>query len=120
MISARNVTVTRGERHLIDDVSISLSPGTFSIIIGPNGAGKSTLMKVLCGEMTPIRAMSPMAMSTSRFSLRCNSRGVAPCCRRARCLPFPSLRLKSCGWVRWRKGRAPRMNRHDARLRKSA
>ena len=53
MISARNVTVTRGERHLIDDVSISLSPGTFSIIIGPNGAGKSTLMKVLCGEMTP-------------------------------------------------------------------
>ncbi len=53
MISARNVTVTRGERHLIDDVSISLSPGTFSVIIGPNGAGKSTLMKVLCGEMTP-------------------------------------------------------------------
>ncbi len=53
MISARNITVTRSNRHLLDDVSIELKPGTFSVIIGPNGAGKSTLMKVLCGEMKP-------------------------------------------------------------------
>ncbi|UHS62120.1 heme ABC transporter ATP-binding protein [Agrobacterium vaccinii] len=51
MISTRGVTVTRSGRRLLDDVSIKLSPGTFSVIIGPNGAGKSTLMKVLSGEM---------------------------------------------------------------------
>jgi iron complex transport system ATP-binding protein len=51
MISTRNVSVTRSGRRLLDEVSIELQPGTFSVIIGPNGAGKSTLMKVLSGEM---------------------------------------------------------------------
>lgn len=51
MISTRGVTVTRSGRRLLDDVSVNLTPGTFSVIIGPNGAGKSTLMKVLSGEM---------------------------------------------------------------------
>lgn len=51
MISTRGVTVVRSGRKLLDDVTIDLEPGTFSVIIGPNGAGKSTLMKVLSGEM---------------------------------------------------------------------
>jgi iron complex transport system ATP-binding protein len=51
MISARGITVVRSGRRLLDDVSITLEPGTFSVIIGPNGAGKSTLMKVLSGDM---------------------------------------------------------------------
>ncbi|XUY26194.1 heme ABC transporter ATP-binding protein [Agrobacterium sp. rho-8.1] len=52
MISTRCVTVIRSGRRLLDEVTIRLEPGTFSVIIGPNGAGKSTLMKVLSGEMT--------------------------------------------------------------------
>ncbi|MBB3946000.1 iron complex transport system ATP-binding protein [Rhizobium skierniewicense] len=52
MISTRGVTVIRSGRRLLDEVTIRLEPGTFSVIIGPNGAGKSTLMKVLSGEMT--------------------------------------------------------------------
>jgi iron complex transport system ATP-binding protein len=51
MISTHGLTVVRSGRKLLDDVSIHLTPGTFSVIIGPNGAGKSTLMKVLSGEM---------------------------------------------------------------------
>lgn len=51
MITTHGVTITRSGRRLLDDVTISLKPGTFSVIIGPNGAGKSTLMKVLSGEM---------------------------------------------------------------------
>ncbi len=51
MICARNIAVVRSCRHLLDDVSVTLQPGTFSVIIGPNGAGKSTLMKVLSGEI---------------------------------------------------------------------
>lgn len=51
MITTHGVTVVRSGRRLLDDISISLKPGTFSVIIGPNGAGKSTLMKVLSGEM---------------------------------------------------------------------
>jgi iron complex transport system ATP-binding protein len=53
MISAENITVTRSDRKLLDDVGIDLVPGRFTVVIGPNGAGKSTLMKVLSGEMKP-------------------------------------------------------------------
>jgi iron complex transport system ATP-binding protein len=53
MIVAKNITVTRGGRKLVDDIGISLEPGRFTIVIGPNGAGKSTLMKVISGEMAP-------------------------------------------------------------------
>ena len=55
MISASNVTVARSGRKLLDEVSIELLPGRFTVVIGPNGAGKSTLMKVLSGEMQPDR-----------------------------------------------------------------
>ena len=33
----------------LDDVSLSVAPGSFHAIVGENGAGKSTLMKVLSG-----------------------------------------------------------------------
>ncbi len=53
MISAQAISVTRGRRKLLDDVTVDLHSGCFTIIIGPNGAGKSTLMKILSGEMKP-------------------------------------------------------------------
>ena len=53
MIIADKVTVSRSGRKLIDNISIALKPGQFTVVIGPNGAGKSTLMKVLSGEMKP-------------------------------------------------------------------
>jgi iron complex transport system ATP-binding protein len=53
MIIADKVTASRSGRKLIDDISIELKPGKFTVVIGPNGAGKSTLMKVLSGEMQP-------------------------------------------------------------------
>ncbi|SFB52920.1 iron complex transport system ATP-binding protein [Rhizobium sp. NFR07] len=53
VIIADKVTVTRSGRKLIDEITIGLKPGQFTVVIGPNGAGKSTLMKVLSGEMKP-------------------------------------------------------------------
>lgn len=53
MIRAQNVSIRRGGRSLIDNVSLSLEPGKFTVIIGPNGAGKSTLLKTLSGELKP-------------------------------------------------------------------
>ncbi|HML28143.1 MAG TPA: heme ABC transporter ATP-binding protein [Hyphomicrobium sp.] len=53
MLEARNVTVRRGRRALLSDVSITIVPGRLTAIIGPNGAGKSTLLRVMTGEIQP-------------------------------------------------------------------
>lgn len=38
-----------GDRQLLEDINLSVTPGSVTGLIGPNGAGKSTLMKLLAG-----------------------------------------------------------------------
>ena len=44
-----------GERAVVSEVKLSLAPGDRLGLLGPNGAGKSTLIKVLAGELAPLR-----------------------------------------------------------------
>lgn len=44
--------ITKGQA-LVQDVSLSVSPGETLGIVGPNGSGKSTLLKLLSGLLTP-------------------------------------------------------------------
>lgn len=48
-LSVRNLTFARGDRRIIDDVSLDLEPGSFTSLIGANGAGKTTLLRLLLG-----------------------------------------------------------------------
>lgn len=50
---AQGVTVLRGGRAIVREVSLELDGGSFVGLIGPNGAGKSTLMSVLAGLLPP-------------------------------------------------------------------
>ncbi len=52
-ISAQKVTLRRGKKTLIEDISIDIVPGKVLAVIGPNGAGKSTLLSVLAGDNKP-------------------------------------------------------------------
>ena len=54
-IEARSVTVVRGGRAIVEDVTLAVQGGQFVGLIGPNGAGKSTLMAVLAGLLAPER-----------------------------------------------------------------
>jgi len=51
IIQANNVSLKRKGLKVIDDISITLSPGDFHILLGPNGAGKSTLLNILSGDI---------------------------------------------------------------------
>jgi len=53
VIDASAVTVTAGQRVLLDDVTWQLGPGDRVGLIGPNGSGKSTLLDLLAGPDDP-------------------------------------------------------------------
>jgi heme exporter protein A len=47
------VHVWRGDRHVLQGVSLTLGPGQFMHVSGPNGTGKTTLLRVICGLLRP-------------------------------------------------------------------
>ena len=53
LIDAVGLTVTRPDRDLFRDVSITISSGDRVGFVGINGTGKSTLLRVLAGRQAP-------------------------------------------------------------------
>jgi simple sugar transport system ATP-binding protein len=49
----QNLSKRFGEFQALQDVSLSLEPGTFHALLGENGAGKSTLVKCIMGFYQP-------------------------------------------------------------------
>jgi iron complex transport system ATP-binding protein len=48
-LEARALSVARGARRVVDDVTLTLGAGEAVALIGPNAAGKSTLVRALAG-----------------------------------------------------------------------
>ncbi len=53
MLTVESVSVSMGDRRIIDDVSFSVEKGTLIALLGPNGAGKTTVLRTLAGILTP-------------------------------------------------------------------
>jgi iron complex transport system ATP-binding protein len=51
VIRCEGVTVTIGERRILDGVALDVPSGAWLSIVGPNGAGKSTLLRHLTGAV---------------------------------------------------------------------
>ena len=53
VIDAVGVTVRRGDRVILDDLTWRLGPGDRVALVGVNGSGKTTLMRTLTGDLAP-------------------------------------------------------------------
>ena len=54
LLSLNSVTVMRGERAALADVTLCIDAGEHICILGPNGCGKSTLIKTITRECYPL------------------------------------------------------------------
>src|SRR4051794_15101188 len=52
-LELKNVSLARGGRQILHDISWSVPHGACAAILGPNGSGKSTLARILSGYMWP-------------------------------------------------------------------
>jgi ATP-binding cassette subfamily F protein uup len=51
--SGRGLRKQLGERRIVDDVDVLLTPGMRLGVLGPNGSGKTTLLRMIIGELKP-------------------------------------------------------------------
>jgi iron complex transport system ATP-binding protein len=76
VLAAENITVARGGKTILRDVSVQAHAGEFIAVLGPNGAGKSTLLKVMAGLLKPdagrvmLDANPLSALSTRQLAAR--------------------------------------------------
>ncbi len=49
LVEMKNISISFGGIHAVEDASIDLYPGEVVAVLGHNGAGKSTLIKILSG-----------------------------------------------------------------------
>ncbi len=62
LLEFQNVTVQRGERIVLDGVTLSIAQGEHAAILGPNGSGKSTFIKLLTRELYPRLKSEPWSL----------------------------------------------------------
>ncbi|MFH8369865.1 ABC-F family ATP-binding cassette domain-containing protein [Streptomyces sp. NPDC018031] len=73
-VRAEGVTVTRGSRRVLNDVSVTVSARSPVAVVGENGRGKTTLLHVLAGLITPdegtVRRAGTIGLARQELSAR--------------------------------------------------
>jgi iron complex transport system ATP-binding protein len=54
LLDFRHISVMRGDKSVLHDITLSIQAGEHVAILGPNGCGKSTLIKTITRECYPL------------------------------------------------------------------
>jgi len=60
LLEYRGVTVFRGEKKVLNNISLTVHEGEKIAILGPNGAGKSSFIRTISRELYPVYAESTL------------------------------------------------------------
>ncbi|MFK5951256.1 MAG: ATP-binding cassette domain-containing protein [Methylococcales bacterium] len=53
IVSIQNLSFSRGDRKIFNNISLSIPRGKITAIMGPSGTGKTTLLKLIGGQLYP-------------------------------------------------------------------
>ncbi|MDP2099096.1 MAG: ATP-binding cassette domain-containing protein [Methylobacter sp.] len=53
LVSVQNLSFSRGNKKIFDDISLEFERGKITAIMGPSGTGKTTLLKLIGGQLFP-------------------------------------------------------------------
>jgi phospholipid/cholesterol/gamma-HCH transport system ATP-binding protein len=53
LVSVHNLSFSRGNKKIFDDISLEFERGKVTAIMGPSGTGKTTLLKLIGGQLFP-------------------------------------------------------------------
>ena len=105
MLEVKSLCVNYGARLALQDINLTLTPGTVVGLIGPNGAGKTTLIRAMSGVLPSQSGqiwVNGQALGRLSAAQRARWVGVVP---QARNLP-PAF----TGWETVALGRTPYLN----------
>ena len=93
MLRLEELSVARGGRTVVSDVSLRIPPGEVTTLLGSNGAGKSTLVLAVAGVLRPSagRVLLGDQDLTRRSPERIRTAGVAVVPEGRRLLPSLSI-----------------------------
>lgn len=64
MLNVNGIAINFDGQNLFSNVNLQFLPGNCYGIIGANGAGKSTFLRILSGDLEPVRARSRLTPNT--------------------------------------------------------
>lgn len=76
LVDMRDVSFTRGNRCIFDNISLTVPRGKITAIMGPSGIGKTTLLRLIGGQIAPDHGES---FSMVRIFRRCLVRACIQC-----------------------------------------
>jgi heme exporter protein A len=77
-LRAGALTLSRGGRVLLRDLSLEAGPGEALILTGPNGAGKTTLLRALAGLIRPDAGRVAITPASDAIAFLGHADGLKP------------------------------------------